>query len=278
MNETTPHDPGSPVDPDQVPSLTERRFARRSPSDSRGGASMGGDAAGASNPVRAAAPLDRGLPLDGGELFSGLRVVLHECDRRAAVVRCLTSLRWLAQRGAEVVLFDGSGTRSSVDGSLQAVKRLFPFVAVAGPLADPLADPLARDGSRGLLDQATAPLTVNSPPPRWILALSADLEVDRFQMQALLRELAELPEGSLLVPRVIGPDGRPEAGDSVTRDSVTRDSVTRDSGAADSSAGESGAGAWLARRSDLMAGPFDQLVVHAASAASVLAPRPVRAR
>ena len=222
MNEITPHDPVRHAGSRQAPRLAGRRFARRSP---------------------LASPPDS--PLGPADLFRGLRIVLHECDRRSALVHCLANLRWLALRGAEVVLFDGSSTRDSADGSLGAVERRFPFVAVAGAQG--------AQGFPGMLEAAAAPLTFDRPPPRWILALSADREVDRFSMQALIAELGELPAGTLLVPGVVGPDGCPESS-------------------------ESGAGAWLVRRSDLIAGRFDQLDVRASSGVSFLAPRPVRGR
>lgn len=166
-------------------------------------------------------------------------MVLHECDRRAAVVRSLSSLRWIAQRGAEVVLFDGRGTRASADGSLEAASSSFPFVTAVRAASFPR-----------MVDAAAAPLAVDRPAPQWIFALSADLAVDRFQVQALLRELIELPEGSLLMPAIVGPDEKPGIGCG---------------------------GAWLARRSDVIRRPLEQLIARPSRLGAVRAPQPFRA-
>ncbi len=194
-------------------------------------------------------------------LFHGLRIVLHECDRRGAVMRSLASVRWLAQRGAEVVLFDGTGSRRSADGTQEAVARRFPFVTLAGPL---------KSGSgRGFVDQVVAPRVPDDgtlgrisrwPTPSWILALSADVEIDRFQTQHLLDEIRELPSGSLLIPRVHGTDGRPVR--RTDRAGLVADVVTG-----------TGMGAWLARRSDLARIPFDRFTMHLSTKGAVLARR-----
>lgn len=211
MNETTPYDPGSPTTFETIPRRGSSRGEARRRSRNKAATS---------------------------EPFRGLRMVLHECDRRAAVVRSLSSLRWIAQRGAEVLLFDGRRTRTSADGSLEAASKLFLFVTAV------------RAGSfPRMIDAAAAPLAVDRLAPQWIFALSADLAVDRFQVQALLAELNELPEGSLLTPAVVGPDGKPCAGCG---------------------------GAWLARGSDVIRRPLEQLIARPSRSGAVRALQPFR--
>ncbi len=127
--------------------------------------------------------------------LAGLRIVLHECDRRAAVLRCLTSVRWLSLRGAEALLVDGvSDARRSVDRTPDLVSRRFPWVRVVPKTQD-------------MLPRWTAPLTVGASAPRWILSISADLEVERWAVEALLVELEASPAGTILLPGLVGPDG-----------------------------------------------------------------------
>lgn len=197
--------------------------------------------------------------------FSGLRVVLHECNRRAAVSRCLSSVRWLAMRGAEVVLIDGTHGGASADQTASFVRRRFPFVEVLQLRVDVRVDIRddSRDDSRSvdahdLRQRLLAPLSLNSVPPRWIFKLSADLEVDRFRMQDLLRELSEQPVGTCLVPSLVGPDGR--------ACSAPNEHVGQGAGSATT---------WLARRRDLAVRSASLLWVNADT--SLLVSRPAEA-
>ncbi|WP_145197282.1 glycosyltransferase family 2 protein [Planctomycetes bacterium Poly30] len=131
--------------------------------------------------------------------FDGLRIVLHESNRRGAVLRCLASVRWLAMRGAEILLVDGVAGLPSSDGTRAAVGQRFPGVHV-------VASP-RQGGLEALLSCYAAPVPARPTGPRAVLRVSADLELDAFRVEQLLRELREQPKSIVLTTGLIGTDG-----------------------------------------------------------------------
>lgn len=132
------------------------------------------------------------------KVLTGLRVVLQGGERRAAVLRCLSSARWLALRGAEVVLACNWGNSpgwAADRGLVEAVAQRFPWVRVL---------PGRGEDSGGFGAEDLLPMAA----PRWELHVSADVELQCHSVEALLRELEEAPAGTILVPGLRGPDGR----------------------------------------------------------------------
>jgi GT2 family glycosyltransferase len=117
-------------------------------------------------------------------------VVIVSYNTREDLLRCLACLRDHVRAPHEVTVVDNA----SSDGSVEAVKALFPAVAVVAS-ADNLG--FSRANNLGLR-QTRAP---------YVLILNSDAEVRPGAVEALVALLNARPEVGIAGPRTVGSDG-----------------------------------------------------------------------